>query len=149
MKVFPRERKQFFGVFFGDRRRELAGMDEFELRCLLGHRRGDFWHAVADEVDGRRSGEIEIFIAVGVPDVDAFAANGGRGNLCGKIGGKRRNGMAWAWRMPLLDYRIRSKSDVALGKSKDFNRRGRRRKAAEFAENLDMKLDILRSSWYI
>ncbi len=76
-EVFSGEREQFFGVLFGDRGGELAGVNELQLRGLLGHGGGNFGHAVADEVDGGGSGEIEILVAVGVPDVDAFAANSG------------------------------------------------------------------------
>ena len=76
--MFAREGQQFLRVFFGDRRRELAGVNEFELRRLLRHGGGNFLHAMSDEVYGSRSGEIEILISVAVPHVDAFAANGGR-----------------------------------------------------------------------
>ena len=55
-------------------------MNEFELRRLLGHGRGNFRDTVADEIDGRGAGKVEIFVAVRVPDVDAFAANG-RGEI--------------------------------------------------------------------
>ena len=89
-KMFAGEGQQFFGVRFGYGRRELAGVNEFELRGLLGHRSGNFGHAVADEVDHRRSGEVEIPLAVGVEDVDAFPANGRGERLCGRSGAGRR-----------------------------------------------------------
>ncbi|SRR6266567_2969760 len=79
-KMFSSEREQFLRIFFRNRGRELAGVDKFELRGLLRHGGGNFRHTMADEVDCGGSGEIEIFVAVGVPYVDAFAANG-----CGKV----------------------------------------------------------------
>jgi hypothetical protein len=39
---------------------------------------------VADEVDRRRAGEIEILLAAVIPDVDAFAAD-----CCGEVFAKR------------------------------------------------------------
>lgn len=77
---FAGEGQQFLRVVFGDGRGELAGVDEFELRRLLGHRGGNFRYAVADEVDCCGAGEIEILLAGGVPDVDAFSAHG-RGEI--------------------------------------------------------------------
>src|SRR5579863_3180147 len=73
--VEPGEREQFLGILFRDWRSELAGVNELQLRRLFGYGRGNLRHAVADEVDRGRSGEIEIFVAVGVPDVDTFAAD--------------------------------------------------------------------------
>ena len=87
--MFSGEGEQFLGVLFGDRSRELAGVDELQLRGLLGHGGGNFGHAVSDEVDGGGAGEIEIPVAVGVPDVDAFAAHG-RGEILAE--GSAENG---------------------------------------------------------
>ncbi len=74
-EVFSGEREQFFGICFGDRGGELAGVNELELCGLRGHGGRNLGHAVSDEVDGCGAGEIEILVAVGVPDVDAFAAH--------------------------------------------------------------------------
>jgi hypothetical protein len=74
--MFSRERKQLLGILFGYRSCELASVDELEFRSLLGHGRGNFQHAVSDEVDRGGTGEIEILFAIGVPDVDALAAHG-------------------------------------------------------------------------
>ncbi len=76
-KMFSGKSEQFFGIFFGERSGELAGVDEFEFRGLLGHRGGDFRDAMSDEVDGGGAGEIEILVALSVPHVDPLAANGG------------------------------------------------------------------------
>jgi len=73
---FSGERQQFFGVLFGNRGCELAGVNELEFCCLRGHGGSNFGHAMSDEVDGSGAGEVEIAVAVGVPDVDAFAADG-------------------------------------------------------------------------
>ena len=64
------------GIGFGDGCRELAGVDELKLGSLLGHSPSDFRDTVSDEIDGGRTGEIEVGIAVRVEDVDAFAAYG-------------------------------------------------------------------------
>jgi len=61
---------------FRDRRRELAGVSELEGARLLGNGAGDLAHAVPDEVDGGRAGEVEVALAGGVVEPDAFAANG-------------------------------------------------------------------------
>ena len=74
-KMISGEGQQLFGIGFGDGRRELAGVNEFELRGLLDHGSGNFGHTVADEVHYRRSREVEIPLAFGVEDVDALAAN--------------------------------------------------------------------------
>ncbi len=74
--MFSGEREQFLRVFFGDRRCELAGVNELELCRLLGHRGGNLRDAVSDEVDGGGSRKIEILVSVGIPHINAFAAHG-------------------------------------------------------------------------
>ena len=70
--------QQFPRVFFGNGRRELAGVDEFQTRGLFGHCGRDLTDTMADEIHCSRAGEIKIAIAVGVPNVDALSANGCR-----------------------------------------------------------------------
>src|ERR1039458_9075046 len=95
-EVFSGERQQFLGILFGDRGSELAGVNELELRGLFGHGGGNFGHAVSDEVDGSGAGEVEITVAVGVPYIDAFAADG-RGEAFAE--GPAENGRA-GWNGP-------------------------------------------------
>src|SRR5207249_4245397 len=50
--------------------------DEGDLARLLRHGVGDLLHAVADRRHGRRAaGAVEIALALGVPEVDALAAD--------------------------------------------------------------------------
>src|SRR3954451_19530287 len=53
-------------------------MNELQILGLRGHGFGNSWDAVAYEVDGGGSGEVEIAFAGGVPEVNAFSADGGR-----------------------------------------------------------------------
>src|SRR5271168_3368753 len=77
------EREQFGGIAFGDGGGELAGVNEFKLRGLLRHSRGNFTDAMADEVDRGRPGQVEILITRSVPHIDAFAADS-RGKIFAK-----------------------------------------------------------------
>ncbi len=78
-------------VLFRDRSGELAGVSELQLRQLLGHGSSDFGDSVSDEVHRRGAGKIQVALAFCVPEVNAFAADGGEGMTCGKNAEKRRS----------------------------------------------------------
>jgi hypothetical protein len=54
-----------------------AAVDEVKTPGLRGHGGRDFCEAVSDEVDCGGAGEVEIFVAVGIPEIEALAAHGG------------------------------------------------------------------------
>jgi hypothetical protein len=58
-------------------------VDELDLCRLLRHSSGNFRDSVPDEVHGSGAGEIEILLAGGDPNVNAFAADG-RGEVFAK-----------------------------------------------------------------
>ncbi len=76
-EVFSGESQQFGGVFFGDWRRELAAVDEFDSARLLGHGLDNFGHSMTDKIHRGRSGKIQILLATRVPQARAFAPHGG------------------------------------------------------------------------
>ncbi len=77
-KILSGKLKQLSRVLFRDRSGELAGVDELQLRQLPGHGGSDFGDSVSDEVYRRGAGKIQVALAFRVPQVNAFAANGGR-----------------------------------------------------------------------
>src|SRR5262252_3389174 len=85
------ESQQFVGVLFGDGSCELAGVNEFESRGLFDHFGRDLTDTVPAEINGGRTGEIKIAVAVAVPNVDAFSADSGRKCLAE---GSAQNGRA-------------------------------------------------------
>src|SRR5215472_1859349 len=75
LKMRPGESQQFRGVRLGYRRGELGSMDELQLAGLLAHGRDDFGDSMADEVDGSRTGKIQVTLARAVPNVYTLAPN--------------------------------------------------------------------------
>ena len=74
-KVLASECQQFMCVFFRNGRCELAGVDEFEFRRLLGHGGGDLGHTVPDEIHRSRACQVKIFLPGAIPDIHAFTAH--------------------------------------------------------------------------
>ena len=73
-EVIASESQQLLRILLCYNGRELAGVNELQLRSLLSHRLRDFGDAMADEIHGGGAGEIHTAITVRVPNVNAFAS---------------------------------------------------------------------------
>ena len=81
-KILSGKLEQLARVLFRDRSGELAGVDELQLRQLAPTMAAAISrNSVSDEVYRRRAGKIQVALAFRVPQVNAFAANGGREGL--------------------------------------------------------------------
>src|SRR5579863_1858934 len=89
-EVVAGEGKQFLCVFLGDGSGELAGVDELKLRGLLGHSGRNLRHTMSDEINGCRTSQVQITIAVGVPQVHSLSADGGGKFLAERAAQNRR-----------------------------------------------------------
>lgn len=69
--------EEFGRIFFGNLSGELTGVGELKLPGLRRHCGGDLGNAVSNEVHCGGAREVEISLAVRIPDVSAFAADGG------------------------------------------------------------------------
>src|SRR5271156_6645958 len=68
--------QQLLGKFLGDRSGELAAMDKLQLPRLLRHGIRNFADTMSNKVHRRRSREIQVAIAVAIPNVNALAPHG-------------------------------------------------------------------------
>ena len=71
---------------------ELGRMGEGDLRGVCGHGVGDGLDAVTNADDGRLTGSVEIFLAVGGGDPGTFAADGGGKGLF-EVAGEESGGV--------------------------------------------------------
>ena len=70
--------EKFGREVLGNRRCELAAVDELKLTRLFHHHVGNLAYAMADEIHSRGCGKVEEAVALGVPEIDTFAAHGDR-----------------------------------------------------------------------
>src|SRR6478672_10253457 len=106
MEIRPGEIQQLLRIFLSYRSSELAAVDKFELPRLCHHRVRNLLHAVADEIYGRRAGEVEIALAAIVPEINTFSAHRRRKGFAERAPQKR--GRKWDRISHISDYRGRS-----------------------------------------
>ncbi len=70
--------RQRVGELFDGRRRERGAVDVGDRCCLLRDRVGDLAHAMADRCDHRAAARVEVLLAAGIVQIDAFGAHDGR-----------------------------------------------------------------------
>jgi hypothetical protein len=75
-KPFSGKIEQLLRKLLCDWSRELAGVRELQLTSLLRHGVGNFANTMADEIHCRRSREIQVAVAVRIPNVSALAPHG-------------------------------------------------------------------------
>jgi len=66
---------QFLRVLLRRGSGELAAVDKLQLLSLGHHRRGNLGYTMPDEVHRRRSGEIQVALALPIPDIDPLSAH--------------------------------------------------------------------------
>src|SRR5258706_4408821 len=72
-KVFSRKLKQLLRKFFGNGGRKRVGRHKLKLPSLFRHGVSNFANAMPNEVHRRRSREIQIALAIAIPNINAGA----------------------------------------------------------------------------